>query len=190
MIACGDTKAPDVTDEPLSATAKEKIQTEFANLVNDGQNLRTVGDITNGDKIMKYLEKIGQISDTVINRNDSSETVTGFLEVLTEQVKNISNNLVTKYPELKPLFNGINPNDILTINTDGLDKLLTNKQFEWKNNDFGQGFDAKEDYGVTDWYHITADLKLNFTCLGENTEPLLAILLNHTRCTLTIKVLI
>ncbi|WP_342276123.1 lipoprotein [Spiroplasma endosymbiont of Nebria brevicollis] len=172
VIACGGTKTPPVVDETdyltLAQTAKAKIQTEFANLVNEGLNLRKVGDVTGGDAIMTYLRgtKKDTDTDTRITEKTSKETFTGFLEVLTAQVLKISNNLLSNYPELKPLFNGINPNDILKINTKELDNLLTNKRFDWKNNDFGfTGFNAeKEPYEVTDWYHITANLKLDFTC--------------------------
>ncbi|WP_375317304.1 hypothetical protein [Spiroplasma endosymbiont of Virgichneumon dumeticola] len=115
VIACGGkaNPAPDTegTDySTLAQTTKDKIQTEFANLVNDGSNLRREDDVTNSDKIMTYLQSIGQTTDTVIKQKDSKETIDGFLEVLKAQVLKISNNLVNKYPELKPLFNGINPN--------------------------------------------------------------------------------
>ncbi|WP_375317303.1 hypothetical protein [Spiroplasma endosymbiont of Virgichneumon dumeticola] len=64
------------------------------------------------------------------------------------------------------------PNDILKVNTNHLDTLLTNKKFDWKNNDFGlANFDATTDpYKVTDWYYISANLKLDFTCLDENSK--------------------
>ncbi|WP_342277055.1 lipoprotein [Spiroplasma endosymbiont of Nebria brevicollis] len=174
VIACGGTKTPPETDQTdyltLAQTAKEKIQNEFANLVNDGQNLRKVGDVTNGGAIMEKLETTFQTADVKITEADFPETFAGFLEILNQQVGTISNNLAKNYPELKPLFNGINPNEILKINTSNLDTLLTSKTFTWKNNTFCiTGFDAKEDpYNVTDWYYLTADLKLDFTCLGEN----------------------
>ncbi|WP_308149366.1 hypothetical protein [Spiroplasma sp. AdecLV25b] len=64
VIACGGTKTPPVADDTdylvLVQTAKDKIQTEFANLINDGLNLRREGNVTNGAAIMKYLKKIGQ----------------------------------------------------------------------------------------------------------------------------------
>ncbi|WP_342276081.1 hypothetical protein [Spiroplasma endosymbiont of Nebria brevicollis] len=169
VMACGWTKPP-VVDETdyfaLAQTAQEKIQTEFANLVNDGLNLRKESDVTDGGDILTYLQGIGQAGDTVITENDDPVTFHGFLEVLNQQV---STTLMEKYPELKPLFNGINPNEILKINTNGL--KLTNKEFEWEIKKFGlEKFDAKNDYGVTDWYYLITNLELDFTCLGENAK--------------------
>ncbi|WP_375317995.1 hypothetical protein [Spiroplasma endosymbiont of Virgichneumon dumeticola] len=176
VIACGGTSNPaSDTNETdyltLAQTAKEKIQIEFAKLVNDGLNLRREGDVTSGSAIMTYLDSIGQKVDKDITKTDSKETIDGFLEVLKTQVLKISNDLVNEYPELKPLFNGINPNDILKINTNDLDTILTNKKFEWKTSDFGlKDFDVEKQYGVTDWYHLTANLQLDFTCLDENEK--------------------
>ncbi|WP_308149367.1 hypothetical protein [Spiroplasma sp. AdecLV25b] len=98
------------------------------------------------------------------------KVIDGFLEVLKSQILTISNNLVVNYPELKPLFNGINPNDILKINTNDLDDLLINKVFDWVNNDFGLKSFKPNDYNITNWYHLIANLTLDFTCLGENAK--------------------
>lgn len=128
VIACGP-NTPVVFDEndyvTLAQTAKEMIQVEFSNLVNSGSNLRKVGDVTKGNEIMKYLQQIKQADDKQI---DNKDVIDGFLEFLKAQVLTMSNNLIANYSELKPLFNGINPND--------LDKLLTNKKFSWEGNDF------------------------------------------------------
>ncbi|WP_342277129.1 hypothetical protein [Spiroplasma endosymbiont of Nebria brevicollis] len=171
---CGWTKTPPVADETdyltLAQTAKEKIQTEFANLINEWKNLRKVGDVTKGDAIMTKLKATDQTRDVKITEDKFPETIVGFLEILNQQVGTMSNNLAKNYPELKPLFNGINPNGILKINTTKLNDLFTSKKFTWKDNNFGiDNFNAKDSpYFVSDWYYLTANLNLYFTCLGEN----------------------
>ncbi|WP_308149378.1 hypothetical protein [Spiroplasma sp. AdecLV25b] len=174
VIACGGTKTPPVVDDTdyltLKQTAQDKIQTKFANLINDSSNLRKVSDVTNGKDIIEYLKSFSEDKNIDPKEKKGKATIDGFLEVLKTQVLTISNNLVSKYPELKPLFNGINPNDILKINTDDLDKILTYRNFIWRGKDFGvAGFDADK-YGITAWYHLTANLQLDFTCLGENAK--------------------